>query len=203
MDAASEVAALSMAMGAKAREAGMTINSGASGLVGSARMSLPRTTFGYALGPDDGDAVWFNGALGLLKATAEQTEGRFTAFELRLPRGFAAPLHVHNNEDEFFLVLSGEIRVQHGDEVIEGMAGSLAYTPRGISHSFHVDSQEARLLLFFGPAGVEEFFREVGTPARSFGLPPADEPVPDRDTIIEIMSRHGQTVVGPPLPPKD
>lgn len=30
----------------------------------------------------------------------------------------AAPLHVHNNEDEFFLVLSGEIRVQHGDGVL-------------------------------------------------------------------------------------
>ena len=51
-------------------------------------------------------------------------------------------------------------------------------------------------------AGVEAFFREVATPARSFGLPPADEPVPDRETLIEIMSRHGQTVLGPPLPPK-
>ncbi len=167
-----------------------------------ARMPLPRTPSGYALGPDDGEALWFNGGLGLLKATAEQTEGRFTAFELRLPKGFAAPLHIHTNEDEFFLVLSGEIRLQHGDDVVEGVAGSLAYTPRGISHSFHVDSQEARLLLFFGPAGVEEFFREVGTPARSFGPPPPNEPVPDRATIVEIMRRHGQAVVGPPLPPK-
>ncbi len=99
-------------------------------------------------------------------------------------------------------MLSGEIRLQHGDDVVEGVAGSLAYTPRGISHSFHVDSQEARLLLFFGPAGVEEFFREVGTPARSFGPPPPNEPVPDRATIVEIMRRHGQAVVGPPLPPK-
>lgn len=181
----------------------MTINSGASGLRGGSRLPLPSTTSGYTLGPDDGDALWFNGALGLLKATAEQTEGRFTAFELRLPKGFAAPLHVHSAEEEFFLVLSGEIRIQHGDEVFGGITGSLAYTPRGISHSFHVDSHEARLLLFFGPAGVEGFFREVATPARWFGPPPADEPVPDRDTIIEIMSRHGQTVVGPPLPPKD
>jgi len=76
-------------------------------------------------------------------------------------------------------------------------------TPRGIGHSFHVDSHDTRLLLFFGPAGVEGFFREVGTPARSFIMPPADEPVPDRDTIIAIMSRHGQTVLGPPLPAKD
>lgn len=174
-----------------------------SGTGDAARVSLPATTSGYALGPDDGEALWFNGGLGLLKATADQTEGRFTAFELRLPKGFAAPLHVHKNEDEFFLVLSGEIRVQHGDDIIEGVAGSLAYSPRGMSHSFHVDSQEARLLLFFGPAGVEGFFREVATPARSFGPPPADEPVPDRDTLVQIMTRHDQTVVGPPLPAKD
>jgi quercetin dioxygenase-like cupin family protein len=140
---------------------------------------------------------------GLLKATADQTEGRFTIFELRLPGGFASPLHIHQNEDEFFLVLSGAIRVQHGDAVTEGVGGSLAYSPRGISHGFRVDSKEARLLLFFGPAGVEGFFREAGKPARSFALPPDDEPVPDRETLIEIMSRHGQKVVGPPLQPKD
>lgn len=166
-------------------------------------MSLPQTSAGYALGPDDGEALWFNGALGLLRATAEQTEGRFTAFELRLPRGFAAPLHAHRSEDEFFLVLSGEVRLQHGEDVVEGSAGSFMYTPRGVGHSFHADSGDARVLLFFGPAGVEGFFREAGAPARAFSLPPADEPLPDRETLIEIMSKHGQTVLGPPLPPKD
>lgn len=162
-------------------------------------MTLPRTTGGFALGPDDGEALWFNGALGILKATAEQTDGRFTAYELRIPKGFAAPLHSHRNEDEFFLVLDGAVRLQHGDEIVEGVPGSLAYTPRGIGHSFHVDS---RLLLFFGPAGVEGFFRDVATPARWFGQPPADEPVKDRDTLVEIMRRHDQTVLGPPLGPK-
>ena len=169
----------------------------------TARMSLPQTTTGYALGPDDGEPLWINGGLGILRATADQTEGRFAALEFRVPKGFAAPLHVHKSEDEFFLVLSGEIRLQHGDEIIEGVAGSLAYTPRGVGHSFHVDSDEARLLLFFGPAGVENFFRDVGKPAGSLDLPPAGEQFLDREEIVAIMSRHGQTVIGPPLPPKD
>jgi quercetin dioxygenase-like cupin family protein len=166
------------------------------------RLGLPATMSGYALGPDDGEALWFNGGLGLLKATAAQTDGRYSMFELRVHAGFAAPRHVHANEDEFFLVLAGEVRLQHGDEVIEGAPGSLAYTPRGVSHSFHVDSDEARLFLIFGPAGVEEFFREVATPARTFGPPPSDEPVPGRDSLVAIAARHGQTVVGPPLPPR-
>ena len=101
------------------------------------------------------------------------------------------------------MVLSGEVRVRHGDTVIEAVGGSLVHGPRDVPHAFHVDSPEARLLLFFGPAGVEGFFREAGKPARSLGLPPADEQFPDKQVLMEIGSRHDQEFVGPPLPPKD
>jgi quercetin dioxygenase-like cupin family protein len=164
-------------------------------------MSLPQGSGAYALGPDEGEALWFNGALGILRATAEQTEGRFAAFELRPRKGFASPLHSHANEDEFFVILQGRVRLQHGDEIIDGEPGSFVYTPRDVGHAFHVDSDDARLLLFFGPAGVEGFFRGVATPARSFGFPPPDEPVPAMEQVIELMTKHGQTVLGPPLPP--
>jgi quercetin dioxygenase-like cupin family protein len=166
-------------------------------------MSLPGTTGGYGLGPGEGEALWFNGGLGVLKVTGDQTEGRFAVMELLAPKGFASPLHIHRQEDEFFVVLSGEVRVQHGENVIEAVAGSLVHGPRGVAHSFHVDSEEARLLLFFGPAGVEGFFREGGKQARSLGLPPADEEFLDRQALKEIASRYNQGFVGPPLPPKD
>jgi len=166
-------------------------------------MSLPSSTGGYGLGPGEGEALWFNGGLGLLKATRDQTEGRFTAMELLAPKGFASPLHIHREEDEFFLVLSGEVRVQHGDDVIEAVAGSLVYGPRDVAHRFHVDSAEASMLLFFGPAGVEGFFREGGKPARSLGLPPPDEQFLDKQALTEIAGRYSQEFIGPPLPPKD
>jgi len=166
-------------------------------------MSLPQTTGGYGLGPGEGEALWFNGGLGVLKATSDQTEGRFTVMELLAPKGFASPLHIHRGEDEFFVVLSGEVRVQHGEAVMEAVAGSLVYGRRDVPHAFHVDSAEARLLLFFGPAGVEGFFREGGKPAGSLGLPPPDEQFLDRQALMEIASRYDQEFVGPPLPPKD
>ena len=166
-------------------------------------MSLPRTTGGYGLRPGEGEALWFNGGLGVLGATGDQTEGRFAVMELLAPRGFASPLHIHRREDEFFVVLSGEVRVQHGEAVIEAVAGSVVYGPRDVAHAFHVDSAEARLLLFFGPAGVEGFFREGGKPARSLGLPPAEEQFLDKQALTEIASRYDQEFIGPPLPPKD
>ena len=45
-------------------------------------MSIPQASGGYALGPGEGEAVWFNGGLGLLKATAKLTDGNFAAMEL-------------------------------------------------------------------------------------------------------------------------
>ena len=165
-------------------------------------MSFPRSTGGYGLGPGEGEAIWFNGGLGLLRATGDQTEGRFAAMELLAPQGFASPIHIHREEDEFFVVLSGEVRVQHADDVIEAVAGSLVYGPRNVPHGFHVDSAEARLLLFFGPAGIEGFFREAGKPARTRGLPPSGEQFLDKQALTEIASRYAQEFVAPPLPPK-
>jgi quercetin dioxygenase-like cupin family protein len=166
-------------------------------------MSLPGASGGYAWGPGEGEALWFNGGLGVLRATGDQTQGRYAVMELLAPKGFASPLHIHRREDELFVVLSGEVRVQHGEAVIEAVAGSVVYGPRDVAHAFHVDSAEARLLLFFGPAGVEGFFREGGKPAGSLGLPPADEQFLDKQALKEIASRHDQEFVGPPLPPKD
>jgi quercetin dioxygenase-like cupin family protein len=166
-------------------------------------MSLPQTPGAYGLGPGDGEALWFNGALGVLKATTQSTDGRFAAIEFLGPKGFGAPLHIHRNEDEFFLVLSGDVRVQHGDDVFEATVGSLVYGPREVPHSFTVDSAEARLLLFFAPGGVEGFFREAGKPARALEIPPPDEEFRDRETLMAIAGKFGQEFIGPPVPPKD
>jgi hypothetical protein len=86
--------------------------------------------------------------------------------------------------------------------VIEAVGGSIVFGPRDVAHAFHVDSQEARLLLFFGPAGVEGFFRDAGKPAGFLGLPPADEEFLDRDALKAIGERYNQEFVGPPLPSK-
>ena len=53
-------------------------------------------------GPGEGEALWFNGGLGILRATGDQTEGRYAVMELLAPKGFASPLHIHRRENELF-----------------------------------------------------------------------------------------------------
>lgn len=122
--------------------------------------------------------------------------------ELWAPEGLAAPLHIHRNEDEFFIVLSGEIRVQHGDEIIDAVEGSFVYGPRGVPHRFRIDSAEARLLFFFGPAGIEGFFRGVSKEARSAGLPPSGEEFMGREELMAVGAQFATDFVGPPLDPR-
>jgi mannose-6-phosphate isomerase-like protein (cupin superfamily) len=65
----------------------------------------------YALGSEDGEALWFFGTLAIFKATAEQTGGRFSLVEQLARRGMATPLHVHREDDESFYVIEGELTV--------------------------------------------------------------------------------------------
>jgi quercetin dioxygenase-like cupin family protein len=162
-------------------------------------MSLPNKTDGYLLQPNQGEALDLGPGRLTLKATADQTEGKFAAVEFWGPKGFGSPVHVHSDDDEFFVVLEGEIRFRLGDEVVDLAPRSFVYGPRRIAHAFTVNSEEARVLLLFGPAGVEGFFREASAFAATV---PAGEP-PDPQVLGEIAGRFGQQNVGPPLPPRD
>jgi quercetin dioxygenase-like cupin family protein len=167
-------------------------------------MSLPGGADAYRLLNDEGEEHWFNGALIILKATAEQTNGNFTIVEFRMPQDFANPLHYHTTEDEFFYVISGELRFQLDDEIVDAPAGSLVWGPRDVKHAFRVDSPEARMLLMFGPGGnIESFFREGAKPARSLEIPPPDEEFIGVPALRDLGAKYGQRHLGPPpIPPR-
>ena len=54
--------------------------------------------------------------------------------------------HSHQNEDEFFLVISGEIKIHLRDRTIELKAGECFVVPRGVEHKPEAD-HEAQVLL--------------------------------------------------------
>lgn len=55
--------------------------------------------------------------------------------------------HLHENEDELFLVLAGELRIEFRDAVVELGVGEFLIVPRGVEHR-PVAEREASILLF-------------------------------------------------------
>ena len=78
---------------------------------------------------------------------------------------------MHSREDELFYVLEGEFDVYVGEEVFNAKTGDCIFLPRFKPHAFIIRSPRLRLLILFAPAGVEEAFRSVSSPAQNLNLP--------------------------------
>jgi quercetin dioxygenase-like cupin family protein len=153
----------------------------------------------FQLPPDGGRTIWhLGGALMRFKAVSEDTNGQFWLAEQVSDKGYASPLHRHTKEDELFLVLDGELRVGVGEQVMEVPAGGVAFAPRGLPHTFRVESPSARFLLLSTPGGFERWFFETGTPAEGVPVPPGLDEAPDFGAIIASLARYGVDVLGGP-----
>lgn len=145
----------------------------------------------------EGDSVWSLGGRFTLKAGEDGTEGRFALVEAVAFQSTEPPLHIHHHEDEAWYVLDGRMTFYVGDAVLEAGAGAFVLAPRGIPHTFTVDVEPTRVLVFASPAGFERFAVELGEPAGSDD-PPAGLAVPGPEALGPVAERYGIEVIGPP-----
>jgi len=61
-------------------------------------------------------------------------------------------MHKHDNEDEFFLVLKGLMKMDYGDRIVDIHEGEFVIVPKGIDHRPIADIETHVLL--FEPATV-------------------------------------------------
>ncbi len=143
-------------------------------------------------------SYWFFDQLVDVLASGEQTGGSYSVSEVRGPRGFATPLHVHRGLDEGFYVSEGELTVWFGDEVRVLAPGDFLLAPRGVPHTIkNTGSGEARMLVTSTPAGFEDFVRAFGTPAATHELPVLDG-APDIGRAAALAAENGIDLLGPP-----
>jgi mannose-6-phosphate isomerase-like protein (cupin superfamily) len=140
-----------------------------------------------------GEPRWFFGTLLSVKASAADTDGRYTLAEVTAPPHLEAPLHVHHNEDEGFYVLEGSVSITVGDDTVELEAGQHAFGPREIPHRFVVGPQGARMLWVLTPGGFEDMVEEASIPAEAPTVPPATV-LPPADAA-EIVRRYGNELL--------
>jgi mannose-6-phosphate isomerase-like protein (cupin superfamily) len=121
-----------------------------------------------------------------LRTSAVETEGAHTMLEMMADSRYGTPMHIHNNEDEHFIVLEGTLHIANGDKTFDAPAGTTVTVGKGVPHAWcNLHAIPLRLLIVFSPGGAEELFREVA--AR------------DSDDIAAILDRFGCRIVGPTL----
>ena len=88
--------------------------------------------------------------------TGHQSGGSYSLMEITSPLGSGPDLHTHDEAEEHFVVLEGELSFQVGTETFTAARGDLV--ARGVAHAFTVRSDRARTLATYTPAGEEVAF---------------------------------------------
>jgi quercetin dioxygenase-like cupin family protein len=141
--------------------------------------------------------LWFIDGLVHIHVSGEETDGRYAVVENHVPQGDMPPLHVHYEEDEVFHVLEGQVTLfLPGSEVLVD-TGETFRAPRGIPHTYRVESPKARLLVFCVPARFDAFVRAVSEPAPTEELPPRGRPL-DLEVLAAAAAAQGIELLGPP-----
>lgn len=141
--------------------------------------------------------IWFIDNLCHVRVSGEETGGSLCLVECLAAQGHMPPLHVHHAEDEAFVVLEGELTLHVGERSLRLSAGETALGPRGVPHTFRVESATARWLVACAPAGFERFVAAAGEPAPEPVLP-AEPVLPGPERFEEICREFGIELLGPP-----
>lgn len=144
----------------------------------------------------EGTHIWFTNSLLTIKATAEDTDGRFSLIEQLAPLGYETPYHVHHGEGhELFYVIEGTFTFYYGEESVRGTAGTTVSLPTGIPHGYRVEGDApARILIQISRPELAGFFVEGGEPAEEPVLPDPTEP--DIEALVELSERYDMEILG-------
>ena len=164
---------------------------------------------GYVITPADRAAL-LRGPLGaILMLAGDRTAGSLALVEHPLqPRALGSPMHTHRNEDEYSVVLEGQVGAQIGEQTVVAGPGDVLVKPRGVPHAFwNPADRPARLLEIISPAGFEGYFAGLGEILAGQGPPDAGRLAEladrygldlDRASIPRLAAAHGLRLPGAP-----
>jgi mannose-6-phosphate isomerase-like protein (cupin superfamily) len=123
--------------------------------------------------------------------------------EMTLPVGSTPPLHVHDNLDDSWYILEGEMVLRCGEDERIVSTGHWVSMPRGLPHTFRVIGNcNARILMVHDNASFRDLVRELGIPAET-RLPPEDPVFPPMPDLVRLAAAYDLTPIGPPMSLED
>ena len=137
-------------------------------------------------------ALDWNGVLYRVLLSAADTGGALSVVDSWCPAGEGPPRHVHDAEDEAFVVISGRMRFWLDGVLSEKGPGETVFIPRGHEHTFQVtEDGPARHLVILTPGGFEGFFADMA--AGHYQIPR------DMGPIMDSAACHNLRFTGPPI----
>jgi quercetin dioxygenase-like cupin family protein len=146
--------------------------------------------------------LWFLNTLVSIRIGAAEGSDGMSVLEHRAPWGDSPPLHIHETEDEIFHILEGEFRFQVEAEEFRLTAGEMMLAPKGVAHTYRVESEAGgRWLTITSRGDFERFVRALGRVAERVELPPPSGPPSEEAAALltETARAHHIQLVGPPL----
>ena len=154
--------------------------------------------------PGEGRAGGLAPGVGVVfKIDGEDTGGALSIVEHPFAVGALVPPHIHHREDEYSIVLQGEIGFRSNDrEVVLGPGGYIV-KPRGEVHAmWNAGPTPARMIEVISPAGFERFFRDLVDMTAAGAPDPAavaelagryELPFAEPDWLADVIARYGLT----------
>ena len=140
-----------------------------------------------------GEAYWFFDSLMVVQA---DQPGQPVIIEATVAPGGGAPLHVHDDLDDSFYLVSGRLAMRCGEQAFAVGPGAYVALPHGVPHTFRVVGDEPAVMLQVH--ADDSFLRFIRAPAG--GQPDrAAGPAADLDSAFRIAADTGQPVIGPPM----
>ena len=148
----------------------------------------------------DGETLAVAGSAYRILLSGKQTQGAIAVIEMLIPPQNGPVPHEHKAFQENFYVLEGEVQVKSETQTYLAPTGSLITIPlNGPIHCFkNISASNAKLLCIVAPAGLDEFFMEIGKPVAAGTFLPAKELSADeKDNMREIAEKYGQKIYPP------
>jgi len=118
-----------------------------------------------------------------IKLSGQDTGGLFTILENYNDPGVGIPMHLHENEDEIFHIIEGQMEFDTQGKTTLLSKGDMIFLPRMVPHSFRVVGDvKCKAIVTVIPSGIEEMFGNLA-------LLPAGPP--DFEKVSEICGRQG------------
>ena len=142
--------------------------------------------------PGDGNEVTAFGDTILFKVVGDHTENNLSIGLATTPPGNGPPLHVHLNDNEVFIMISGDIEVEVGGEWKKAPPESVVFLPKGVPHRYrNAGETTSKHWVLVTPSGFENFFQQCSAVFAAGGAP-------DFAQIKAISADHNVEILGPP-----